>query len=305
MKRISQASRLGRRVGLAGLSPVLCLSLALGATARAGDTGISVLGTGEVRALPDLVEIHLRPTATAELAGDAIVKYRDALRRSISAFEALKMPHLEVASRELSFQQVSAGGNALNVAAVAGVAGGAAAAKGQVQIARGLQLRLRNIGQLSEQELIEHIARLLDTAKDAGVAPSHGGNDNLAMVRMMISSGMAQTTSAVQFVLTDVAQHRRPAYQQAFESAKANAQRLADLSGVRLGRVLSVAEVPVTAPEKDDAGGLQMKVITAIYGGAGASEPAEISPAEIRSDTYQEIPVRIGLRVRFAIEGKE
>ena len=270
-------------------------------TARADEAeGISVLGTGEVRSLPNQVEIALQAAASAELAGDAIVKYRDSLRRTTAAFETLKMANLEVKPLQLSYSQMSASANNMNAAVRVG--GVAPAAKGQVQIARGVQLVLGDIGKLSEEELMENIAKLLDTAKDAGALS--GGNENAQLARIMVSSGMSMNTPAVQFVLTDVEKHRESAYAKAFASAQANAGRLAKLSGVRLGRVLSVTEVPVATPESDSPENIQMKMISTIYGAAaGKSAPAQTSTTEIRSDKYGEIPVRVGLQVRFAIDG--
>ena len=58
--------------------------------------GISVYGTGETSAKPDLVEISLRANASAELTADALVKYRDTKRRTLEAFEKLKLEKLEV-----------------------------------------------------------------------------------------------------------------------------------------------------------------------------------------------------------------
>jgi len=57
--------------------------------------GISVTGGGDVVAKPDVVEIRLRVSGTAELTDDAIVKHRDARDRIMKAFENLKIENLK------------------------------------------------------------------------------------------------------------------------------------------------------------------------------------------------------------------
>lgn len=77
------------------ISLTLLLFLAAASAARGDeDSGISVFGSGEVRAKPTRVEIDLTAGAGAELTGDALVKYQDALRRTLSAFEKLELKNL-------------------------------------------------------------------------------------------------------------------------------------------------------------------------------------------------------------------
>jgi hypothetical protein len=55
-----------------------------------------------VRAKPNVIEVQLRSAAKAEMTGDAIVKYRDAKRRTLEAFAALKMGNVEIEELGLS-----------------------------------------------------------------------------------------------------------------------------------------------------------------------------------------------------------
>src|SRR5262245_17360566 len=93
--------------------------------ARADEEGISVIGTGEVKAKPSRVEIDVKAAGSAELTGDAIVKYRDALKRAREAFTKLKMKRLQVVEQGLAIGGNSATGGLQQqvMVAVAGAGG--------------------------------------------------------------------------------------------------------------------------------------------------------------------------------------
>src|SRR5690242_10514706 len=100
--------------------------------------GISVYGTGETVAKPDLVEISLRATAAAELTGDAIIKYRDTKRRTLEAFDKLKLEKLEIEELGVSLSdQASAEAMQAMWRGMATTTG-----KAKVEISSALQLRL-------------------------------------------------------------------------------------------------------------------------------------------------------------------
>ncbi len=58
------------------------------APANGQGAGITVYGSGHSSAKPNIIEVQLRSAAKAELTGDAIVKYRDAKRRTLAALPA-------------------------------------------------------------------------------------------------------------------------------------------------------------------------------------------------------------------------
>lgn len=291
LKRIPmQAISMLRRMATCA---VMVLALA-NLPARAGDNGIEVAGTGEALARPNQIEIDLTAAATAELTGDAIVKYQDSLRRTLDAFERLEMQNLEVVQRDLT---ISSGGGPANaaMAVVLGGAGNAPAAKPQMNISRSLRLVLTGIQDLSEDELVQSISTLLDTAQDAGAAVGQGTASN--QIAMMM--GQAQGgNSVVRFVVEGADELREQAYQQAFAQAKARANRLAKLAGSRLGQVLAVEEVAVEAA--DDKSSMQQQMLSAIYGVRSSSDDGE---TRLTSDKLGDIPIRVSLRVRFAIQG--
>lgn len=258
--------------------------------ARGGEGGITVSGTGEVLAKPTRVEIDLAAGAAAELTGDAIVKYQNSLRRTLDVFKKMELKNLKIEQRSLSF--ASMGGVAAANAFV-DPDSGPSTAKSQIDITRSLRVVLTETDKLSEQELMETIGRLLDAAKDAG-AKIGGGESNALMMRMMGEASSA--TPVVMFVVEDATAAREKAYQAAFNQAKARAARLANLAGQQLGRVESVEE-GVEAVAQDETS-VQERMITAIYGITSKSDQED---SRLTSQKLADIPVRVTLRVRFAL----
>src|SRR6478672_5166797 len=68
------------------------------------EPGITVEGSGEARSTPDVVEINLKLTARAELTDDAVVKHRDARKRALETFKALKLDNLKLEDKDLSLR---------------------------------------------------------------------------------------------------------------------------------------------------------------------------------------------------------
>jgi uncharacterized protein YggE len=97
----------------------------------------------------------------------------------------------------------------------------------------------------------------------------------------------------VAFKLADPGTVRGQAYAAAVEDARRKATRLAEASGVKLGRVLAISEQFV---ERDESNAALAAVLGARAGMAGPP------PDEPTSDTFGEMPVRVGLVVRFGIE---
>jgi len=263
--------------------------------ARCEEGGITVSGTGEAKARPNQLEIDLNIAGAAELTGDALVKYRDAVRRTTQAFEQLGMEGLTVDARELSIAN-QLPGNAQQMAMVALGQAGAPAAKTQVTISRSLRLVLGGIRDMSEEELTETIGRLLDTARDSGAAI--GQSESNALLAQMMGR-VSQAQSVVTYVVDDADQQREEAYREAFAQARARAERLAALAGAKLGPVVSVEEV-ADAPTSNTS--VQERMISAIYGIGDSSSSAE--DARLTSDKLGDIPVRVTLRVRFALESE-
>ena len=74
-----------------------------------GKSGISVKATGVVKLRAGVLELEGQVSGNAELAGDAITKYRSSRQRAIEAIEALQIPDLKVLSGRI---EVAAGADA-------------------------------------------------------------------------------------------------------------------------------------------------------------------------------------------------
>lgn len=269
------------------------LSVLAGARLGAEESGITVSGSGEVRAKPNAVEFDLRTAGSAELTGDAIVKYRDAKRRTLEAFQKLKLKKLEIEEKGVGLSSVGAAGAPGMVA----FPGQPAAVKPQVEIARSMRVVLREIQDLSEEELMDTIGKILDTAHDSGATIGGASDTNAMMMARMY--GQQMSSSMATFVLENVTEAREQAYAQAMEQARARANRLATLADVKLGHVLSVQEQQVVSSSDTS---IQMQLMMAMYGMRDSSSKDEL---RLTSDKFAEIPVRVNLQVRFGIEKKE
>jgi uncharacterized protein len=248
--------------------------------------GISVYGTGETSAKPDLVEISLRANASAELTADALVKYKDTKRRTLEAFEKLKLEKLEIEEQGVSLaNQGSAEQMQMAMRGMMGTGSG----KSQVSISSSLQLRLSGIEDLSAEEVLETVGTLLDAAKDAGaeIGPT------AAEVNMAWRYGNVPEGTLVRFIINDLDKLREQAYENAVSDARTRAERLAKLNGVKLGHVLGVQEMHVSADEAQ-------QIVYNPYG-RPASASGKPKKPHIASESFNEIPFQVKLLVRFAI----
>lgn len=265
--------------------------LAVTAQAQYGATadqasGITVYGTGERRTRPHMVEIDLRASAVAELTADALVKYRDAKRRTLEAFDKLQLEKLSIEEQGLTLTPGSMnevmqrmwGGMPPNTAA-----------KSQVQISSVLRLRLDGIRDKPPEEVMETVGKLLDVAQDSGAAIGPSQEE----MNMAWRYGFPPSNTMVRFVVRDLAALREEAYELAVADARSRAERLARLNGVKLGSVLSVQEIEVSG---NDIGAYQTPYPR--YNTPGAHQDGP----QITSESFAEIPFRVKLLVRFAIE---
>ncbi len=255
--------------------------------------GIVVSGTGEVKSKPNRAEIVFNSSGSAELTGDAITKYQDSMRRTTQALEALKLKSLELTSGGLGV--ATAGGQAGQQVVFNG-GDQSANVKLEMAISRSLRVALTGIDKMSEDELIQTLARVLDAGQDSGAKLGSGADQSAMMARMM---GMAGTgTAAVTFVLDGAEELREQAYQKAFAHAQSRAARLAKLAGAELGPVLAVSEAPSGG---GDPVSMQERIVSAVY---GAGVKTEKEDQRVTSEKFEEIPVQVTLQVQFALKPK-
>jgi uncharacterized protein len=248
--------------------------------------GITVYGTGELRAKPNFVEISLKAAARAELTDDAIVKFKDSKQRTLDAFTALKMKNLKVHETGLTLapgniqqimQQMWNGMPQQN------------AKKPEIEISSALHLQLSEVANVPSEELLKTIGKLLDTASDSGA--EYGPSQ--AEMQMAYRYGRNVSGVIVKFILRDLEAIREKVYEKAVEDARTRAERLAKLHGLKLGPAIAVQEVQVSGDEAAQQVVQPWDVAT--------NTDAPVEP-QIVSNSFNEIPFRVKLLVRFSTE---
>jgi uncharacterized protein YggE len=285
--RRSVTSTLARR-----FAPAVAAAIAFATVSTAlADDGIVVRGSGSASGRPTQVEMSGTINADAELAADAIVKFRDAKKRALAAIEGLKNPDLTVVPGGLS---VGSGMDA-NQQMMA-MRGMAAPATGQkVRLSETMRIVLAHTDKLGADELMDKLLKILDVAKDAGfqIGSAQATNYYEAMIRAQ--EGDTGNSATVSFRLPDPAPLRDKAYQAAIDDAKAKAQKLAELAGGKLGRVIAVHEEAVA---KSDSEPSQMMML--IYGMMSSSKGGAEDKA-LSGATSGNLTLRVNLTVQFEI----
>jgi uncharacterized protein YggE len=266
--------------GLAAMLACVCTAMS-----RAADAdGITVSGTGEVSCTPDTVEVRVRVSGRAELSGDAIVKYQDARRRAFGALERLKLKNLKVEVAGVSIARPTENAEQLEVQGLQpGVTGAGPSPKAPIEFASIVRFTLSGIRDTPEENLMHTVAQLIDTIHDAGmsVVPVTA-EDSVGPPGDPESEGVVQPLAT--FSVQSAGEVREQAYQQAFASARSNAERLAKLAGVKLGLVQAIQE--------SEPG----------MAAAGIELSGDRTKQRVTSHKFGPVPVRVSLQVRFGIE---
>jgi uncharacterized protein YggE len=272
------------------LMPMLIAALLLvpAVGANAADEGISVTGTATVKGKPTEVEITGTITGEGEIANDASVKFRDNKKKATDAIVNMKNADLAIDTEGSDIHEVV--DPAQQQRMMQGMGAGETP-KVRVQISEKVKLRLKNVDKVETQKLFEQVLKLIDTSRDAGITIGGGAPMNYYQMQMEMQNG-GGGSSLVQFKIPDTTDLQNEAYKQAIADARAKAQRIADLSGVKLGKVLSVHDEGVSPPQP------QQQVY---YNGMMQTVNKE-DPKEARSTTLADIPITVNLQVQFAIE---
>jgi uncharacterized protein YggE len=253
----------------------------MAAAADSSNSGIAVAGTGESKGKPTVVELSGTVTGEAELASDAITKYRDNRQRAVEAMENLKIEGLKVEGSGVSIN------SALSPQAMQQMMNGMGASgtgNARLQVSEQLTIRIQGVDKMSTEELLAMLVRIVDAGKDAGIAIG----PNIDINQYYYTGRMNQAQGLARFRMTDVKELRAQAYTAAIKDAREQAERLAMLSGVKLGRVTSVRE---GAPQNTN-------VNVVYYAAPSSSNEAD----KYTTNKLEDITVKIVLQVEFAIE---
>ena len=259
-----------------------------GMTAEAEESpGITVSGTGIVEAMPDTVELTATVVGNAELASDAVEKYRGNKRRVIKSLNGLNIKGVTVVGSGLS---VISGTPANPMAAFQPGQANQPKVADKVAVQERLTVTLSGINTMSADKLLQSVTRIIDVTKDAGLVIGPGPK---SMIQIQFSGGKPAALAI--FKLSNTDSLRQEAYEAAMKQAQAKAERLAQLAGVELGDIVSIREA-VPDSKGDDSGGIAAYL--ALIGRASSKQP------EYTSTQLQSIPITASLSVQFDIVKK-
>jgi uncharacterized protein YggE len=272
-----------KRLGVARFAVcAFILALILAPMARAQDnSGITVAGTGKASGKPNTIEIACLVSGDAELTADAIVKYRDARKRAVDAIEALKIAGLSIDSKGYSVKDY-VDMNAQQQAMMRGQA--VVNSKQKVSVVEQLVIIIKDADKMEPAAMMDTMLKVLDTARDAGLTIGDGSPRNVNYYPPPPAPAL------IKFKIADISALREQAYKQAIEDAKTKAQKLADMAGVKIGKVLAVRDSNVRVPGQ---GGGENNP----YG----TPPPVLDQNELSSTVYDEIPLNVSLTVQFEI----
>ena len=267
---------------------ILAVSLLWAGTARAADPSaantISVSGSATVKARPTTVVISGTLTGEAELAADASVKFGDQKKKVMGILTGLKNPDLTIESQGSSVDQ-SADPN-MQMRMMNGM-GGTEAAKPKVRITEQWKLVLHNADKQEPEKLLATVLKTIDAARDAGLQVGPPVPRNYYEMQMMQQNGGGLAS----FKIADITEMQDQAYKAAVDDARHRAQRLADLSGVKLGRIVSAQDLGAGGPAENRM---------AYYGYNNSSDNSPVNK-EASSNALTEIPVTARVSVQFEI----
>ena len=265
------------------------VTLAVAATAaRAADPNvIAVAGTATVKGPPSTVVIVASMSGEAELAADAAVKFGDLKKKATAALAALGNRDLTVEPQGSSVDQAM--DPAQQQRMMQGMGGDAG--KQKVQMTEQVKLVLHHVDGQPPEKVMATVLKVLDAARDAGLQVGPPPPRNWYEMQMQNNNGTAG--GAVSFRIPDVTSLQDKAYRAAMDDARRRAQRLADLTGVKLGRVVSAQD--------QGAGPTSADVRAMAYATAGGEAVSAVS-TEASSTTLADIPVTVKLFVQFEIQ---
>ena len=253
------------RIPLSIFSILLCLSICITRSEAQAAGTIRVTGSGAANASPNQVIVRGTLMASDESVEDAAKNFAEAKNAFEKVIGGDTHPELTV---EFAGEKLATGG-AMDAAAAFAVPddfGGPVeidAAGQQFSLSEDVVLRLAIKSEMEREGITKKLGGVIDAATKAGLSLGNAPN------AMFAAMGMSGASSIVQFELDEKGQTalRSRAYKAAFNDARARAAALAELSGGRLGKVVSVEEV-TTKETGNDLETLQMNMLSRMFGGA-------------------------------------
>lgn len=242
---------------------------------------ISVMAKGEAEVKPDTLVLNGKLSESSEKMPDAVTAFNDTRRRALEALNAIELENISIKSSSLSID--IAGDTPQN-----NPWGGQVEVKppGTLTLSQSITVTIKGIDKLEDKAVIDQVITLVKAAKEAGV--EIGGMDAQAMMMMRMGYGGMPSEPAVMFQVSEPEAIKRAATKDAMEQARAEATFLAELSGGKLGKVLSIGQMP-------DANNNQMNYYAMMFsmmqGDAG----------EFGTNSLEPVKISRGLSVKFEL----
>ena len=249
-------------------------------------SGISVKATGVVKLRADVLELEGQVSGNAELAGDAITKYRSARQRAVEAIEALQIPDLKVKPGRIDITSASDANAQQQM--MRGMPATASVNR-PLNVSEPLSIRIDGIDKLTNDQIIETLVKILDAGKDAGL--TLGAKEATPSYNPYTGGYNTSGSALARFRLSDVEGARQKAFEDAMKNATRQGERLSKLAGLKLGPVRSINETSA-ATNPVQQFNPYMGVVT-----NSADKEAEL----FTSSSLQEITVTASIDVEFSV----
>jgi len=234
-----------RRTGSAALTLAALLLLLVAPHADAQqDARLSTYGTGEATVRPSRVTLITSVSGSAQLASDAIVKFRDAKRRATEAFEELAIEGLVLEGQGMALHSAY-DQQTINMLQQRRwnpeVAATDIEVKPQIIVTEKIKIVINGIDKLGPAARRDVLVKLVETVGDTGL--SVGGIDPAVMANYGYGN---QPMSLFAFEVEDTDKALAEARAAAVADARQRAADMAQATGVQLGPIVSVNESVVS-----------------------------------------------------------
>jgi len=214
--------------------PLLLVGIVIGSagTAVADDSRLAVIGTAKVEERPDIMEVAANVSASGRMSGDALKKFRANRRRGIEAITKLKIKGLEVKGAGMS---VVSGALAQQLRNRFGnmQQGG----DGESIFNETLTFIIPEINRLTDEQVQDLAAKILDAAKDAGLALGLPNDQN-----PYVYNYNSYRPQVVSFRVSNFEGARQRALDLAAKDARTRADQMANRLKLNLGKAVQVRD---------------------------------------------------------------
>lgn len=208
---------------------------------------ITVSGLGTVLVWPDVVELEGTVQGKGALAGDAATTFDDVKQVATAAIEDLALEGVEVVSEKLSIGD-AADSNPSRM--ILRASRGEEPPEQEVAVRETLKVRLPGVDKLEKGTLLSQIVKIVDAGKESGltfVKPA-------SLFERSLNRG--EPVSFLSFRRSDLPAVEQEAEGLALADARARAERLAKLAGLKVGAIVSIEDtrIPTVVPRTGDPG---------------------------------------------------